>query len=138
MAPFLKILLMVSRNYLPSFMLLSQNAQLNHYIAQICPTIHMAAGPSPRGFYEQNHLLQESLLLAAAAAMSASLLWYSCLTNLWAVTDLWAGTYDNYLSYCHLQKHQGQEIVELTEPSPSSKGLTCNGYGSTLVSCTTL
>ena len=40
------------------------------------------------------------------------------------------------ISYCHLQKHQGQEIVELIEPPPSSKGITCNGYGSTLVSCT--
>ena len=101
----------------------------------------MAAG---RGFYQQNHLRQESLLLAAAAAMSASLLCYSRLTDLWAGsdhwagTDLWAGTYDNYLSYCHLQEHQGQEIVELIEPPPSSKGLACNGYSSTLVSHTTV
>ena len=89
----------------------------------------MAAG---QGFYQQNHLLQESLLLAAAAAMSASQLCYSCLT------DLWAGTYDNYLSYCQLQEHQGQEIVELIEPPPSSKGLKCNGYCSKLALCTTV
>ena len=88
----------------------------------------MAAG---LGFYQQNHLLQESPLLAAAAAMSAS----PCYSRL---TDLWAGTYDNYLSYCHLQEHQGQELVELIESPTSSKGLTCNGYGSTLVSCTTV
>ena len=69
---------------------------------------------------------------SAAAAMSASPPCYSYLT------DLWAGTYDNYLSYCHLQEHQGQEIVELIEPPPSSKGLTCNGYSSTLVSYTTV
>ena len=38
-APFLKILLIVSRNHVPSFMLLSQNAQFIQYLAQICSTI---------------------------------------------------------------------------------------------------
>ena len=95
----------------------------------------MAAG---RVFHQQNHLLQESPLLAATAAMSASPLCYSRLTDLWAGTELWAGMYNNYLSYCHLQERHGQEILELIEPPPSSKGRTGNGYGSTLVSCTTV
>ena len=38
-APFLKIILMMSRNHIQSFMLLSQNAQFHKFLVQICSTI---------------------------------------------------------------------------------------------------